>query len=224
MSLKLLFLGSPGVGKGTYAQVLREVLKIPQISTGDLLRAEAKKDTEMGRKITEIMQSGELVPDQTMIELLKERIAQDDCKEGFILDGFPRTINQADELERIMKIDSVMNFLANDEVIIKRLSGRITCKKCGTIFHKSGNPPKKEGICDKCGGELYQRADDAPEAIKNRLEVYRQKTKPLINYYKQKDLLVEIIINKPISEIREQVIQKVKDYLEGKISEIGEIM
>ncbi len=224
MSLKLLFLGSPGVGKGTYAQVLTEVLSIPQISTGDLLREEAKKDSDLGRQISDIMKRGDLVSDDIMISLIKERIKADDCENGFILDGFPRTIPQAEALQEIIPIDHVFNFKANDEVIIERLSGRITCKQCGTIFHKSGNPPKEDGICDKCGGELYQRADDTPEAVQNRLVVYQEKTAPLIDFYKNKELLVEIIINKPISEIKDNVISKVQNFLSGKISFIGEIL
>ncbi len=221
--MKLLFLGSPGVGKGTYAQVLTEIFGIPHISTGDLLREEAKKNTVLGKEISEIMQRGELVPDDKMIAMLKGRISEDDCDKGFILDGFPRVMSQAEELKRLVKIDHVLNFKADDKVIIERLSGRITCRKCGTIFHKTGNPPAKEGICDKCGGELYQRADDQPESIKNRLEVYRQKTKPLIDYYNKEKLLVEIVINKPINEIREKVISKIQDYIDGKTKKIGEI-
>ncbi|MBU1202299.1 MAG: adenylate kinase [Nanoarchaeota archaeon] len=221
--MKLLFLGSPGVGKGTYAQVLTEVLRIPQISTGDLLREEVKKETTLGKNINEIMIRGELVPDDIMIKLIKNRMSQKDCQNGFILDGFPRTLNQAEGLKDIVKIDHVLNFKANDEVIIERLSGRITCKKCSTIYHKTGNKPKKEGVCDKCGGELFERDDDKLASVKNRLDIYKKKTKPLIDYYTKEGLLVEITINKPISEIREKVITKINDYLCGKTKKIGEI-
>ena len=223
IKLKLLFLGSPGVGKGTYAQVLTEVLKIPHISTGDLLRAEVKKDTPLGREIGRVMSSGELVSDELMLKLIEERITQDDCKDGFILDGFPRNILQAHNLKNLIDISHVLNFRADDEVIIERLSGRITCKKCSTIFHKTGNKPKEDGVCDRCGSDLYQRADDQPEAIRKRLEVYREKTKPLIDKYTDDGLLVDVVINKPISEIREKVISRVKDFLEGKVDSIGEI-
>ncbi|MBU0471404.1 MAG: adenylate kinase [Nanoarchaeota archaeon] len=221
--MKLLFLGSPGVGKGTYAQVLKEVLNIPHISTGDLLRAESKKNSPLGRKISDIMLKGDLVSDEIMLEMLEERIAEKDCKKGFILDGFPRNLVQVNHLKNLIEISHVLNFKADDEVIIERLSGRLTCKKCSTIFHKTGNKPKKEGVCDACGHELYQRKDDTSEAVKKRLEVYKEKTKPLIDYFKNEGLLVEVIINKPISEIREQIITKVKDYLEGKTDKIGEI-
>ena len=199
------------------------MLNIPHISTGDLLRAESKKNSPLGRKISDIMLKGDLVSDEIMLEMLEERIAEKDCKKGFILDGFPRNLVQVNHLKNLIEISHVLNFKADDEVIIERLSGRLTCKKCSTIFHKTGNKPKKEGVCDACGHELYQRKDDTSEAVKKRLEVYKEKTKPLIDYFKNEGLLVEVIINKPISEIREQIITKVKDYLEGKTDKIGEI-
>ena len=221
--MKLLFLGSPGVGKGTYAQVLTEVLGIPHISTGQLFRDKVKEGTELGKEIDKIMKQGELVPDEITLKILGERIQKEDCKNGFILDGFPRNLVQADNLKNLVDITHVLNFKANDEVIIERLSGRITCKKCSTIYNKTGMIPKKEGICDKCGSELIERKDDNPESIQKRLDVYREKTKPLIDHYTQKGLLVEVVINKPISEIKEKVIIKIKDYLEGKTDSIGEI-
>jgi adenylate kinase len=217
--MKLLFLGSPGVGKGTYAQVFEKELGIPHISTGDLLRAEAKNNKELEA----IMKKGELVSDETMIKLIEKRIKQPDCEKGFILDGFPRNLMQANHLKNLIEITHVLNFKANDEVIIERLSGRITCKKCNKIFHKTGNIPKKEGQCDECGGELYQREDDKPESVKKRLDVYKEKTKPLIDHYTNEGLLVEIIINKPISEIRDKLVEEIKNFLEGKISKVEEI-
>lgn len=217
--MKLLFLGSPGVGKGTYAQVLKEELNIPHISTGDLLREEAKRN----KKIEEIMKKGDLVSDDVIVRLIEKRIKQKDCNKGFILDGFPRNIMQAQQLKNLVDITHVLNFKANDEVIIERVSGRITCKKCQTIFHKTGNIPKKQGRCDKCDGELFQREDDKPEAVKRRLDVYKEKTKPLIDHYKNQGLLVEIVINKPISEIKDKLIAQIKAYLEGKIDRIEEI-
>ncbi|RLJ01067.1 MAG: adenylate kinase [Candidatus Aenigmatarchaeota archaeon] len=221
--MKLLFLGSPGVGKGTYAQVITEALNIPHISTGDLLRNETQKDTGLGKKIEETMNQGGLVSDEILIQLIKTRIKDKDCENGFILDGFPRTKNQAENLEKLTGITHVLNFKANDEVIIERLSGRIVCKKCKTIFHKTGNKPKIENICDKCGSELHQREDDKPDSVKKRLKIYKEKTEPLIAHYDSKGLLVEITINKPISEIRDKVILKIKSYLEGKTDKIGEI-
>lgn len=221
--MNLVFLGSPGVGKGTYAQVLRDALKIPHISTGDLLREEAKKETPEGKKIKEAMEKGLLVDDKTTLAVLEKRLSEPDCKRGFILDGFPRNKVQAAELERIIDIDHVLNFLANDEVIIERLSGRMVCDKCKTIYHTSGNMPKVNGICDKCHATLAQRADDSPQAVAKRLYVYKKETAPLIEYYQNKGLLTPITINRPISEIREKVITTVKAFLTGKIHEIGEI-
>lgn len=221
---RLLFLGSPGVGKGTYAQILTDELGIPHISTGDLLREEAKKDTPLGKEIHDIMEKGELVSDDIMIKLIEERITADDCNEGFILDGFPRNLMQAQQLKDFVEICHVLNFKADDEVIIERLSGRITCRDCSMIYNKHlGNIPKVEGKCDKCGGELYERKDDKPESIKKRLDIYREKTKPLIDYYKSEGLLVEVIINKDIDLIKEQMTEKIKDFLEGKTDEIGDI-
>ncbi|MCK4730207.1 MAG: adenylate kinase [Candidatus Aenigmarchaeota archaeon] len=221
--MKLLFLGSPGVGKGTYAQVITEALNIPHISTGDLLRNETQKDTKLGKEIEKIMNQGGLVSDEILLQLIKTRIKDKDCKNGFILDGFPRTKNQAEELEKLTGITHVLNFKANDKVIIERLSGRIVCKKCKTIFHKTGNKPKVENICDKCSSELHQREDDKPDSIRKRLKIYKEKTEPLIKHYNDKGLLVEITINKPISEIRDKVSSKIKSYLEGKTDKIGEI-
>ncbi len=221
--MKLLFLGSPGVGKGTYAQVLTDVLEIPHISTGDLLREEAKTGSELGNEIKRIMDEGGLVPDEKMLKVIEARIVKDDCENGFILDGFPRTSNQAVQLNELIEISHVLNFKANDEVIIERLSGRIVCKKCSTIFHKTGNKPKRENQCDKCDGDLYQRDDDKPEAVQKRLDVYREKTAPLIDHYTNEGLLVEVVINKPITEIKEQMIGKIKEFLEGKTETIEEI-
>ena len=199
--MNLIFLGPPGVGKGTIAKDIVKEKGIPQISTGDLLRAAVKEGSELGIKAKEYMDAGKLVPDELVIELLKNRISQDDCKNGFILDGFPRTIIQAKALEGEVKIDKVLNFKALDETIIQRLSGRRTCKKCNAIYHIENIPPKKEGICDKCNGELFQRDDDKPEAIKKRLEVYQEQTEPLIEHYNKKGILVDIETEQPIPEI-----------------------
>lgn len=221
--MKLLFLGSPGVGKGTYAQILKEALNIPHISTGDLLRDEVKKGTPLGHELDNIMKSGGLINDDMMIKIIEERIKEEDCKNGFILDGFPRTKNQAEQLNELLEITKVLNFKADDEVIIERLSGRLTCTNCKTIFHKTGNKPKKEGKCDHCDTDLITREDDKAESVKNRLDIYKEKTAPLIDHYKDQRLLVEIVINKPISEIREKVVTNVKDFLEGKTDSIKEI-
>jgi adenylate kinase len=190
---KLIFLGPPGVGKGTVAKMITGKLGVIQISTGDLLRAAVKEGSELGNQAKEYMNAGKLVPDELVINMLKERIKQPDCEKGFILDGFPRTIPQAEALDSSdVQIDKVISFDAKKETIIQRLSGRRTCKGCGAIFHVENIPPKVEGVCDKCEGELIQRDDDKPEAIEKRLDVYEQQTAPLIDYYKTKEMLSNI--------------------------------
>ena len=191
--MNFIFLGSPGVGKGTYASKIKDILEVPSISTGDMLRAAVKKGTELGIEAREYMNKGELVPDELVIGLIDERIKEPDCENGFILDGFPRTIKQAEELEKAeVKIDAVINFIAMKDTIIKRLSGRRVCKKCGAIFHIKNIRPEVEGICDKCKGDLYQRDDDKAEAISERLDVYNNQTAPLIGFYKERKLLREV--------------------------------
>ncbi len=188
-------LGPPGAGKGTYASRLNVNLGIPHISTGDMVRDEIKAQTELGKKIKQYSDKGELVPDEIIIQLLADRLKRPDCKKGFILDGFPRTINQAESLDKISKIDVAVNLNVPDEIIITRLSNRVTCKKCGAIYNLLTLKPKKEGVCDSCGGDLYQRYDDKPKVIQERLNVYREKTQPLIEYYKKKELLKDAQCN-----------------------------
>jgi adenylate kinase len=190
--MKVVLLGSPGVGKGTYASFIKEKYKILHISTGDLFREALKNGTPLGLKAKGYMEKGELVPDELTVQILSERIKKPDCKKGFMLDGFPRTIAQAEALEKIAKIDVVINFFASDQVIMQRLGGRIICRKCGEIFNLVNRKPKKTGICDKCGGELYQRADEKPEIIKQRLDIYHKQTRPLEEYYKKKGILKNI--------------------------------
>ncbi|MBI4149801.1 adenylate kinase [Candidatus Woesearchaeota archaeon] len=202
--MKLVMFGPPGAGKGTQAKMLVEHYKIPQISTGDLFRENLSRQTSLGLKAKAYMDKGELVPDDVTIAMIKERIAQPDCKKGFILDGFPRTLPQAKELDKLMKIDKVVNVTSKDETIIKRLSSRWLCRKCGAIFGID-IPPKKKGICDKCGGELYQRDDDKPEAVKNRLKVYYENTHPLIEYYEKKKLLFTVDGEQPIDVVFEKI-------------------
>ena len=199
--MNIVLLGPPGVGKGTYAGKLSERYGIPHISTGDILREEIKRDSELGRKVKKYVERGELVPDSIIIEVIKERLATGDCRKGFILDGFPRTLNQARALDNIVRVDVVFNFVAPKEVIIERLSGRRICRKCGAIYHIRYKPPKKPGVCDICGGELYQREDDKPEVIERRLEVYKEQTAPLIDYYSKKGLLVDIDASKEVDEV-----------------------
>lgn len=199
--MNLIGLGAPGVGKGTYTKLLSKRYKILHISTGDLCREEIKKGTQFGKKLAkEFLEKGILVPDDIITNMLKERLGKDDCKNGFILEGYPRNISQAKILEGMIKIDKVLNFVAPDEVITDRLSGRIICKSCGAIYHIKNVPPKEPGICDVCGGKLYQREDDRPESVKVRLKIYHEKTAPLIKYYKKKGLLADVDVSTPYEE------------------------
>ena len=193
--MKIVMLGAPGAGKGTYASRLNKNLSIPHISTGDIVRDEIKAQTKLSTKIKQYSDKGELVPDEIIIQLLANRLKNPDCEKGYILDGFPRTINQAKTLEKISKIDFTINLIVPDQIIITRLSNRVTCMKCGAIFNLLTLKPKKDGVCDNCGGELFQRRDDQPEVIQERLNVYREKTKPLIQYYKKKGILKNIHCN-----------------------------
>ena len=187
-----IFLGPPGAGKGSLAVKVAEDYNIPHISTGDIFRANIKAQTPLGVKVKAIIDSGALVSDELTFELVKDRIAQDDCKNGYILDGFPRTIPQAEMLESLVSDIKVVNFEIQDEIVIRRLSTRRTCKACGANFNVLTLPPKVEGVCDKCNGELYQRDDDKQESIMNRMEVYREQTEPLINFYKEKGKITDL--------------------------------
>ena len=190
--MKIVLLGPPGAGKGTQAASLSRTLQIPHISTGDIVRDEIKKQTKLGKAIRSYSEKGILVPDEIIVQLLKKRIKKPDCQKGFILDGFPRTIQQAEALDEISNIDLVVNLNVPDEIIIQRLSNRLTCGKCGAIYNKIVIKPERDNICDKCGNELYQRQDDTLEVIQERLKVYQEKTEPLIDYYKSRNLLKEI--------------------------------
>ncbi|NCD05690.1 MAG: adenylate kinase [Spirochaetia bacterium] len=203
--MNLVFLGPPGAGKGTIAAVAKDFFDIPHISTGDLFRYNIKNETELGKEVKAILASGELVPDSVTIKMVEDRFTQDDTKNGFILDGFPRTIAQADALSQIKEIDAVVNFVLDRESIIKRLSGRRMCKSTGRIYHILYNPPKVEGIDDETGEALIQRDDDKEDAILNRLDVYQAQTEPLIEYYREKGLLVDIDASKDATQVFEQV-------------------
>ena len=207
--MKIILLGPPGAGKGTYASRLTPTLKLPHISSGNMVRDEIKAQTQLGNLMKEYSDKGKLGPDEIMIKILAKRLTKPDCKKGCILDGFPRTIKQAKTLEKISKIDLVINLNVPDDIIIKRLSNRLTCKKCGTIYNKLTLKPKKDNICDECGGELYQREDDKPEVIQERLNVYRKKTEPLIEYYRKKDLLKDVHCNDLMTP-PEVIVEKIK--------------
>lgn len=213
--MKLILLGAPGAGKGTLAKKLIDKYNIPQLSTGDMLRAAVKEGTELGKKAKSFMDSGALVPDQLVIDIIAERLKQKDCANGFILDGFPRTIAQADALAKIgeqeksAKIDHVITLNVEDEVVVHRLSGRRTCKSCGAIFHIENLKPKIAGRCDSCKGELYQRDDDKEETIRNRLKTFNAQTKPLIDYYySKKNLLVNLDAEQEPDKIFKNCVEK----------------
>jgi len=214
--MNIVVLGQPGVGKGTYTEILVRKYKIPRISTGDMFREEIKKNTRLGIKVKNYVNSGGLVPDEITIPMLLKRLGKKDCKNGFFLDGFPRTVPQAEMLEKFIKIDKVLNFVASEKEIIDRLSGRRVCRKCGSIYHIKNMPPKLEGVCDKCGGELYQRADDIPETIKVRVKEYLEKTKPLTDFYMKKGILANIDANPSIEEV-----DKIISQCDKALSEIG---
>jgi adenylate kinase len=194
---RFIFLGAPGAGKGTQADKLSAKYKIPQISTGDILRQAVKEKTPLGQKAFLYMQTGKLVPDDLVIAIIKERLKAKDCQKGFILDGFPRTVFQAETLDQVlaqadMTVDHVVYFEVPEDHLIKRLSGRRVCRSCGTNYNIYFNPSPQNSICQKCGGELYQREDDQVETIKNRLKVYQQQTEPVIGFYRNKNRLISI--------------------------------
>ena len=190
MGMKLILLGAPGAGKGTQAEVLSAKLNIPTISTGNILRAAIKDGTPTGLKAKSYMDNGQLVPDEVVIAIVAERLAQEDCANGFILDGMPRTLPQAEALDKAgVKLDHVLSIEISDEVIMDRMSGRRVCESCGASYHLVAVPPKVPGVCDSCGGKLIQRHDDEPETVKHRLEVYHKETEPLKDFYAERGLL-----------------------------------
>lgn len=191
--MKLILLGPPGAGKGTQAEILTKKLGVPAISTGNILRAAVKNGTPTGLKAKEYMDAGKLVPDEVIIGVISERMAEADCQEGFILDGVPRTIPQAEALEKAgVTFDAVVSIEIEDEVIVDRMDGRRVCTTCGAPFHVRNMPPKVEGVCDSCGGELKERADDKPEVVRDRLAVYHKETAPLKDFYAERNLLKSV--------------------------------
>jgi adenylate kinase len=201
--MKLIFLGPPGAGKGTLAAKAVDILKLPHISTGAIFRAALAAGTPLGLRVKAIMDAGRLVDDETTIELVKERLAQEDVKKGYILDGFPRTIPQAEALSQFSTVDKVVNFDIPDSTVLERLGGRRVCRKCGHNFHMIFDKPKTEGVCNHCGGEVYTRDDDKSEAIQKRLEVYRAQTAPLIDFYRSKGLLVDVDARPAVDQVVE---------------------
>ena len=209
--MNIIFLGPPGAGKGTQAQRVCDELKIPQISTGDILRRAIKEETPVGLKAKAYVESGKLVPDEILVEIIKDRLAQDDCKTGYILDGFPRTVPQAEALEKIAKIDVVVEIAVADEALVQRLSGRRVCLNCGATYHVQYIPPKKEGICDVCGTELVLRNDDKPETVKNRLDVYHKATQPLIDFYKAQGALRTVDGTQDMKDVFAAIVKILED-------------
>jgi adenylate kinase len=214
-ALFLVLLGGPGAGKGTQAERLSETLGIPQVSTGDLFRENLKKETELGLLAKGYMERGELVPDEVTVGMVRERLRRPDAAKGAIMDGFPRTIAQAEAFEALLaemgsKLTVVPSIQVPEDVLLARLAGRWTCKKCGAMYHQLFSPPQEAGVCDKCGGELYQRPDDTPETQEHRIEVYFEQTAPLIDYYRAKGLLVEVDGRAGIDEIQAELLDIIR--------------
>lgn len=209
--LRLVLLGPPGAGKGTQASAIVNKYSIPHISTGDIFRANIKNGTELGKQVEAYMNKGLLVPDELVVSIVKDRLTEEDCKNGFLLDGFPRTVNQAESLDKELKnmnlkLDKVINIEVGKEILIERAIGRRICKSCGATYHIKFSPPKEEDTCDKCGGKLYQRDDDKVETVEKRIEVYHDQTQPLIDYYGKKDLLLNVDGTKSIEEVFNEIV------------------
>jgi adenylate kinase len=213
---RVVLLGPPGAGKGTQAKLLQDEFGACQISTGDILRKAVAEQTPLGKEAAEYINRGALVPDDVIVNLVAERLKERDCEKGFVLDGFPRTIPQAQGLDRILKtmglsLNVVLSVQVPENIVIERLAGRRTCRSCGALSHMVFNPPKKAGVCDHCGGELYQRDDDREETIANRLKVYEKQTAPLANYYRERGLLREIDGVGEVNDIRARVTKALGD-------------
>ncbi|WP_077368824.1 adenylate kinase [Anaerosalibacter sp. Marseille-P3206] len=213
--MRLVLLGPPGAGKGTQAAQITKRYNIPHISTGDIFRDNIKRGTDLGKKAKEYMDSGLLVPDDIVVSIVKDRLTKDDCKDGFLLDGFPRTVNQAHALdealgEMSLKLDNVINIDVAKEALISRAIGRRICKGCGATYHIEFNPPKQNGKCDVCGEELYQRDDDTEETVARRIEVYMEQTKPLIDYYSKKGIIINVDGKQSIEGVFKDIVKSLK--------------
>ncbi len=206
--MKITIMGPPGGGKGTQAEIISEKLSIPHISTGAIIRNAIREKTELGKIAEGYIAEGQLVPDKVVIDMVSKRLSEKDCENGYILDGFPRTLPQADAMDEIgIELDYALNLLVSDEVIVDRLGGRRECKVCAAPYHVKFNPPEKDGVCDKCGGVLITRDDDVPDTIRQRLDVYHSETEPLVDFYKGKGILVNVAGRETIEETTEDVLE-----------------
>jgi adenylate kinase len=216
--VRLVLVGPPGAGKGTQAQFIAAARSIPKISTGDIFRANVSQGTELGLLAKKFMDAGDLVPDEVTIRMVRDRIGQDDATKGFLLDGFPRTVPQAEILEEILtqdsnaKLDLVLELVVDDDEVVRRLSGRRTCRNCGHVWHVDFDPPAHEGICDRCGGELFQRDDDKPETVRHRLEVYAAQTAPLVAFYAARGVLIGIDATGPVDDVTERALDALRHF------------
>ena len=218
--MRLVLVGPPGAGKGTQAQFVAAHLAVPQISTGDIFRANVSQGTPLGKQAKEYMDKGDLVPDEVTVGMVRDRLAEDDTKRGFLLDGFPRTVPQAVQLDELLaglgtKLDVVLELVVDDDEVVRRLSGRRTCRNCGTIWHVDFDPPTKEGVCDNCGGELFQRDDDQAATIRHRLEVYYEQTAPLVGYYAERGILVGIDAMGPVDDVTDRASAALRPFARG---------
>jgi adenylate kinase len=215
--VRIVLVGPPGAGKGTQAQFIASHLSIPKISTGDIFRANVSGNTPLGQKAKEYMDRGDLVPDEVTIAMVRDRLAEEDAQEGFLLDGFPRNVPQAETLKKILaegdrRLDLVLELVVDDDEVVRRLSGRRTCRKCERIWHVGFDPPTKDGVCDVCGGELFQRDDDREETIRHRLEVYQEQTAPLASFYADEGILVGIDATGPVEEVTERALTALRRF------------
>ena len=215
--MRLVLVGPPGAGKGTQAQFIASHFSVPKISTGDIFRANVSEGTDLGIEAKKYMDAGDLVPDEVTIAMVKDRLTHDDTTEGFLLDGFPRTVHQAEVLDKVLAVQAtsltvVLELVVDDEEVVRRLSGRRTCRRCGHVWHQDFDPPARDGVCDRCGGELFQRDDDSEQTIRHRLEVYADQTSPLIGYYGDRGLLRGVDATGPVEDVTERAINALRRF------------